>query len=101
MHETQPAHVKSMLLVGPKGTGKKSLVAALAHDVGANLFDLTPSNTAGKYTAKKGLDGIDGLLHKVCGQCPCVRSLCVWSPCGISVCHLCIQRVGSLCGISV
>ena len=31
----------------------------------ANLFDLTPKNTAGKYTAKKGVDGIDGLLHKV------------------------------------
>eukprot|EP00041_Stephanoeca_diplocostata_P018551 m.389136 g.389136 ORF g.389136 m.389136 type:complete len:852 (-) comp21047_c0_seq2:131-2686(-) len=65
VHETQPAHVKSVLLVGPKGSGKKSLVTALAHDVGANLFDLSPSNTAGKYTAKKGLDGVDGMLHKV------------------------------------
>ena len=31
----------------------------------ANIFDLTPRNTAGKYTAKKGVDAIDGLLHKV------------------------------------
>ena len=67
VHETQPVHVKSLLLVGPPGSGKRTLVVAMAHELGACLFDLTPSNTAGKYTAKKGIDGLDGLMHKVCG----------------------------------
>lgn len=30
----------------------------------ANFFDLSPANTAGKYTAKKGVDGVEGLIHK-------------------------------------
>lgn len=65
VHETQPNHIKSLLLVGPHGVGKKTLANAVAHELGANFFDLSPSNTAGKYTAKKGLEGVDGLLHKV------------------------------------
>jgi len=65
VHETQPVHVKSLLLVGPPGSGKKTLVAAMAYELGAALFDLTPANTAGKYTAKKGVDGLDGMMHKV------------------------------------
>lgn len=31
----------------------------------ANFFDLSPANTVGKYTAKKGVDGVDGMIHKV------------------------------------
>ena len=65
VHETQPVHVKSVFLTGPSGVGKKLAVNVVAHELGANLFDISPKNTSGKYTAKKGLDGIDGMLHKV------------------------------------
>lgn len=65
VHETQPMHIKSVLLAGPAGTGKRTLAHIVAHELGASFFDLSPSNTAGKYTDKKGLDGVDGMLHKV------------------------------------
>lgn len=43
-----------VLLVGTHGSGKKMLAHAIASETGANLFDLTPSNTEGKYPGKKG-----------------------------------------------
>jgi len=46
--------VKSLLLVGTKGSGKRMLAHAIATETGANFFDLTPSNTNGKYPGKKG-----------------------------------------------
>ena len=42
------------LLSGSPGTGKKMLVHAICNETGANLFNLTPSNTEGKYPGKKG-----------------------------------------------
>ena len=39
-----------MLLYGPPGTGKTLLAAAVAHEAGAQLFDLSPAATAGKYS---------------------------------------------------
>ncbi|NXM04759.1 DRC11 protein, partial [Tyrannus savana] len=54
VHENAPL-VKSMLLAGPAGVGKKMLVHAICTETGANLFNLTPSNIAGKYPGKEGL----------------------------------------------
>ncbi|NXK94658.1 DRC11 protein, partial [Formicarius rufipectus] len=61
VHENAPL-VKSMLLAGPAGVGKKMLVHAICTETGANLFNLTPSNIAGKYPGKEGLLM---MLHKV------------------------------------
>ena len=47
VHEKAPL-VKSMLLTGPRGTGKKMLVHAICNETGANLFDLTAANIAGR-----------------------------------------------------
>ncbi|XP_027523881.1 dynein regulatory complex protein 11 isoform X2 [Corapipo altera] len=54
VHENAPL-VKSVLLAGPTGVGKKMLVHAICTETGANLFNLTPSNIAGKYPGKEGL----------------------------------------------
>ncbi|XP_027761402.1 dynein regulatory complex protein 11 isoform X1 [Empidonax traillii] len=54
VHENAPL-VKSLLLAGPAGVGKKMLVHAICTETGANLFNLTPSNIAGKYPGKEGL----------------------------------------------
>jgi len=78
VHATQPDHVKSILLAGPPGVGKKTLVNAVAHELGATFFDITPANTAGKYTAKKGLDGVEGLLHKVFKMAKLYQPSVIW-----------------------
>lgn len=41
--------VRSLLLTGPRGSGKRLLVNAICSETGATLFDLTPQNLAGKY----------------------------------------------------
>lgn len=64
MHELAPL-VKSILLVGPPGTGKKMLVHAVCTETGANLFDLSPDNLAGKYPGKSGLQMLMHLVLKV------------------------------------
>lgn len=46
--------VRSVLLTGAKGSGKRTLANAIATETGAAFFDLTPSNTNGKYGGKKG-----------------------------------------------
>lgn len=64
VHELAPL-TKSILLAGPRGTGKKMLVHALCNETGANLFDLSPANLAGKYPGKDGLKMLMHLLFKV------------------------------------
>ncbi|NWX34620.1 DRC11 protein, partial [Notiomystis cincta] len=54
--------VKSLLLAGPAGVGKKMLVHAICTETGANLFNLTPSNLTGKYP---GRDGLIRMLHMI------------------------------------
>ncbi|XP_061443006.1 IQ and AAA domain-containing protein 1-like isoform X4 [Rhineura floridana] len=64
VHELAPL-VKSLLLAGPAGTGKKMLVHAVCTETGANLFDLSPDNLAGKYPGKSGLQMMIHLVLKV------------------------------------
>ncbi|PKU30828.1 iq and aaa hypothetical protein [Limosa lapponica baueri] len=61
VHEKAPV-VKALLLAGPAGVGKKMLVHAICTETGANLFDLSASNIAGKYPGKSGLQM---MLHMV------------------------------------
>ena len=53
------------MITGPRGTGKKMLVHAICTETGANLFDLTPSNLAGKYPGKAGLNMLLHMVFKV------------------------------------
>ncbi|XP_067844026.1 dynein regulatory complex protein 11 [Heptranchias perlo] len=64
VHEKAPL-VKSLLLAGPSGVGKKMLVHALCTETGANLFNLSPHNIAGKYPGKIGLQMMIHLVFKV------------------------------------
>uniref|UniRef100_A0A8C8U6W9 IQ motif containing with AAA domain 1 n=1 Tax=Peromyscus maniculatus bairdii TaxID=230844 RepID=A0A8C8U6W9_PERMB len=64
VHEKAP-WVKSLLLVGPSGVGKKMLVHAICTETGANLFNLSASNIAGKYPGKSGLQMMLHLVFKV------------------------------------
>ncbi|NWZ64698.1 DRC11 protein, partial [Acrocephalus arundinaceus] len=64
VHENAPL-VKSLLLAGPAGVGKKMLVHAICTETGANLFNLTPANLAGKYPGKEGLIMMLHMILKV------------------------------------
>ncbi|XP_022236929.1 IQ and AAA domain-containing protein 1-like, partial [Limulus polyphemus] len=64
VHEKAPL-VRSVLLVGPPGTGKKMLVHSICTETGATLFDLTATNIAGKYPGKGGLNMLIHLVNKV------------------------------------
>ncbi|XP_041969680.1 dynein regulatory complex protein 11 [Aricia agestis] len=57
--------VRSVLISGPSGSGKKMLVHAICSEVGATLFDLTPANIVGKYPGKTGLIMLIHLVTKV------------------------------------
>lgn len=41
-----------MLLIGAPGSGKTMVAQAIAHSVGAALFDLSPKSTDGKWPGK-------------------------------------------------
>ncbi|NWI82948.1 DRC11 protein, partial [Dryoscopus gambensis] len=64
VHENAPL-VKSLLLAGPAGVGKKMLVHAICTETGANLFNLTPSNIVGKYPGRDGLMMMFHMILKV------------------------------------
>ncbi|XP_067391780.1 IQ and AAA domain-containing protein 1-like isoform X3 [Emydura macquarii macquarii] len=64
LHELAP-QVKSLLLAGPAGTGKKMLVHAVCTETGANLFDLSPDNLVGRYPGKTGLAMMMHMVFKV------------------------------------
>lgn len=57
--------IRSILLVGPSGMGKKMLVNAVCTEAGANLFDLSPGNLQDKYVGKAGLQMIVHIVFKV------------------------------------
>uniref|UniRef100_A0A8D0GKE3 IQ motif containing with AAA domain 1 n=1 Tax=Sphenodon punctatus TaxID=8508 RepID=A0A8D0GKE3_SPHPU len=67
VHEKAPL-VKSLLLAGPAGVGKKMLIHALCTETGANLFNLSASNIAGKYPGKSGLQMMLHMVLKVAKQ---------------------------------
>ena len=48
-----PENVRSFLFYGPSGTGKTLVVRACIHETNSILFDLSPINIDGKYSAKK------------------------------------------------
>ncbi|KAJ8688227.1 hypothetical protein QAD02_024022 [Eretmocerus hayati] len=57
--------IRSVLIAGPEGSGKKMLVYAICTELGATLFDITPANIAGKYPGKSGLIMLLHLISKV------------------------------------
>uniref|UniRef100_A0A8B9ZLE5 IQ motif containing with AAA domain 1 n=1 Tax=Anas platyrhynchos TaxID=8839 RepID=A0A8B9ZLE5_ANAPL len=67
VHEKAPL-VKALLLAGPAGVGKKMLVDAICTETGANLFNLSASNIAGKYPGKSGLQMMLHMVLKVAKQ---------------------------------
>ncbi|XP_021103049.1 IQ and AAA domain-containing protein 1 isoform X5 [Heterocephalus glaber] len=73
VHEKAPL-VKSLLLAGPSGVGKKMLVHAICTETGANLFNLSAANLAGKYPGKSGLQMMLHVVFKQAEQTP------VWEP---------------------
>uniref|UniRef100_A0A8C0I0B8 IQ motif containing with AAA domain 1 like n=1 Tax=Balaenoptera musculus TaxID=9771 RepID=A0A8C0I0B8_BALMU len=64
IHSTAPL-IRSILLVGPSGRGKKMLVKAMCTETGANLFDLSPGNLQGKYPCKTGVQMLVHIVFKV------------------------------------
>ena len=64
VHEKAP-NIKSLMVVGPRGVGKKMLVHAICTETGANMFDLTPTNIATKYPGKAGLNMLLHMVFKV------------------------------------
>ncbi|KAG6617517.1 iq and aaa domain-containing [Phytophthora cinnamomi] len=46
--------VRSLMLYGPRGSGKTMLVSALANETGALVLNLSPSNLVGKFAGKTG-----------------------------------------------
>ncbi|KAL4669133.1 hypothetical protein H8959_007687 [Pygathrix nigripes] len=57
--------IRSILLVGPSGMGKKMLVKAVCTETGANLFDLSPGNLLGKYPGRNGAQMMVHIVFKV------------------------------------
>ncbi|VDP60134.1 unnamed protein product [Schistosoma mattheei] len=64
VHEKAPL-IKSLLLAGPHGTGKRTLVNIICTETGANLFDLSAENISDKYPGKDGLRMLIHLVFKV------------------------------------
>ena len=63
------------MLTGAAGTGKKMLVNAIANETGANLFNLTPSNTDGKYPGKKAYEMVHTVFKVAKALAPSVRTV--------------------------
>jgi AAA+ superfamily predicted ATPase len=54
---------RSLLIYGPRGTGKSMLARAIATEAGAMFFDISPHVIEGQYT--QGKAGPDMLVYKV------------------------------------
>ncbi|KAI9144683.1 hypothetical protein BKA69DRAFT_727651 [Paraphysoderma sedebokerense] len=55
----------SILLYGPEGVGKSMLVQAIATEVGASFFDITPKNTEGQFIGKANTTKMVHAVFKV------------------------------------
>uniref|UniRef100_W5UA69 IQ and AAA domain-containing protein 1 n=1 Tax=Ictalurus punctatus TaxID=7998 RepID=W5UA69_ICTPU len=67
VHERGPL-IRSVLLAGPSGVGKRMLLHALCTETGANLFNLSPANLTGKYPGRSGLQYLLHMVLKVARQ---------------------------------
>mmetsp|Transcript_15598 Transcript_15598/g.39564 ORF Transcript_15598/g.39564 Transcript_15598/m.39564 type:complete len:864 (+) Transcript_15598:97-2688(+) len=56
---------RSLLMYGPKGSGKSMLARAIATEAGATFFDLSPSVLEQNWDKYPGKNGPTTLLHKV------------------------------------
>ena len=63
--ENVQGRIRSILLCGPQGCGKKSLAYAIAHESQSIFFDLSPDNLVGKYTGKGGTAMLLHMVFKV------------------------------------
>lgn len=70
IRQKAPEHLtaRSLLLYGPKGSGKTMIARAIARETGATFFDLSPSAIEGKHN--QGKTGSALLVYKVylCAQ---------------------------------
>lgn len=57
--------IRSILLVGPAGCGKKSLAYCIAHESQSVFFDLSNDNLVGKYMGKGGTAMLLHMVFKV------------------------------------
>ncbi|KAK1798716.1 hypothetical protein P4O66_007004 [Electrophorus voltai] len=67
VHERGPL-IRSLLLAGPTGVGKKTLLHALCTETGANLFQLSRANLVGKYPGRSGVQLLLHMVFKVARQ---------------------------------
>jgi len=67
VHENMPV-TKSLLITGPRGVGKKSLVHAICTETAANLFDLTAENLVGKFPGTPGINLLINMVWKVANK---------------------------------
>ncbi|XP_067887125.1 dynein regulatory complex protein 11-like [Heterodontus francisci] len=74
LHEKAPL-IKSMLLAGPLGVGKKMLVYNICTETCATLFDLSAKNIVGKYPGKAGLQM---MLHMVIKVAKLLQPSVIW-----------------------
>lgn len=64
IHQSSPI-VRSVLIAGVHGSGKRTLANAVCTELGATLFDLTSARIVGKYPGKSGLTMLLHLVNKV------------------------------------
>ncbi|KAG8235078.1 hypothetical protein J437_LFUL010926 [Ladona fulva] len=64
IHENSP-EVKSVMIAGPRGSGKHTLVNAICTEIGAVLFDITTDNINSNYSDKSSLAMLMHMVNKV------------------------------------
>jgi SpoVK/Ycf46/Vps4 family AAA+-type ATPase len=57
--------ISTMMLFGPKGSGKTTIVNAIASETGSNVFNITPRNTAGQFLGKSNVTKMIHMVFKV------------------------------------